>query len=132
VKAPQTIPPAQTWRIWAGLQCAPMTDGRGELLGRCWVADKEAVRNVCGVRTAMLQGQSWAPNLSNGLTVNMGTTLMLPNSIGHGPKSGKVHRPPMAPGWGGGPVVVRGRESRPHGEGVQRVRGTQATCEGRR
>src|ERR1051326_6360456 len=26
----------------------------------------------------------------------------------------------MTRGWGGGPVVVRGRESRPHGEGVQR------------
>ena len=27
----------------------------------------------------------------------------------------------MLPGWDGGPVVVRGRESRPHGEGVQHV-----------
>ena len=105
---------------------------RGKLLDRYKVAEREAVRNVCGVRTAMLQGQSWAPNPSNGLTVNMGTTLVLPNPIGHEPKGGNVRRPPMAPGWGGGPVVVRGRESRPHGEGVQRVRGTQATREGRR
>lgn len=26
------------------------------------------------------------------------------------------------PGWGGGLVVVRGRESRPHGEAAQRIR----------
>ena len=35
----------------------------------------------------------------------------------------------MPPGWGGGPVVVRGRESRPHGEGIQRVRSPVLECQ---
>ena len=39
---------------------------------------------------------------------------------------GKARRRPMPSGWGGGPVVVRGRESRSHGEGVQRVRSIKA------
>ena len=41
-------------------------------------------------------------------------------------ESGKARRRLMRPGWGGGLVVVRGRESRPHGEGVQRDRSRQA------
>src|SRR5689334_459657 len=32
----------------------------------------------------------------------------------------------MTVGWGGGSVVVRGRESRPHGEGTQRVHACEA------
>jgi hypothetical protein len=37
-------------------------------------------------------------------------------------RRGKARRRLMASGWDGAPVVVRGRESRPHGEGGQRVR----------
>jgi hypothetical protein len=37
-------------------------------------------------------------------------------------RSGKARRLLMTRGRGGGSVVVRGRESRPHGEGTQRVR----------
>ena len=37
-------------------------------------------------------------------------------------RAGKERRPPMASWRGGAPVVVRGRESRPHGEGGQQVR----------
>jgi len=35
---------------------------------------------------------------------------------------GWAHRRPTDPGWGGAVVVVRGRESRSHGEGRQRLR----------
>ena len=35
-------------------------------------ADQEATVKACGVTVAMLQGQSWAPNRSNGLKVNVG------------------------------------------------------------
>ncbi len=38
---------------------------------------------------------------------------------GEGQAHGRLRRPP----WGGVPVVVRGRESRPHGEGGQRFAG---------
>ncbi len=101
-------------------------------LGPVDVAGREASGKACGVPEAKLLGHSWAPNPSNGRVVNMGTNPSLPPPVGYSLPAGRVHRPPVAMGWGGGPVVVRGRESRPHGEGVQRVRGTQATCEGRR
>ena len=73
---------------------------------------------VCGVAVAMLQGHSWAPTLSNGWKVNVGTILLvlLPASIWL--VGGKARCRLMPVGWGGGPVVVRDRESRSHGEGV--------------
>ena len=47
------------------------------------VAGREATVNVCGVAGAMLQGHSWAPTLSNGWKVNVGTIppAPLPASI---------------------------------------------------
>ena len=78
--------------------------------------------NACGVAVAMLQGHSWAPTLSNGWKVNVGTILSVPSPVGVWPTGGKVRCRLMPVGWGGGPVVVRGRESRSHGEGVQCVR----------
>ena len=81
---------------------------------------------ACGVAVARLQGHSWAPTLSMGSRVNVGTTLAVPFPASDLLVGGKVRRRPMSPRWGGGPVVVRGRESRSHGEGVQRVRGINA------
>ena len=82
--------------------------------------------NACGVVVAMLQGHSWAPTPSNGPTVNVGTISAVPSPASSLLVGGKVRRRPMPSRWGGGPVVVRGRESRSHGEGVQRVRSNQA------
>lgn len=76
---------------------------------------------TCGVAVAMLLGQSWAPTPSNGPRVNVGTTLLVPPRCPARVVGGKVRCRLMPVGWGGGPVVVRGRESRPHGEGVQRA-----------
>jgi hypothetical protein len=45
---------------------------------------------------------------------------------------GKARRQLMIRGWGGGSVVVRGRESRLHGEGTQRVRDVGAGRSGGR
>jgi hypothetical protein len=39
---------------------------------------------------------------------------------------GKVRCRLMLTGWGGEPIVVRGRENRSHGEGVQRFRSIHA------
>lgn len=101
------------------------TSGPGDVAGR------EAMVKVCGVAVAMLQGHSWAPTPSNGSTVNVGTTLVAPDP-GRGQRSGgKARRRLTPPGWDGGPVVVRDRESRSHGEGVQRVRGIRADPGGR-
>jgi hypothetical protein len=49
--------------------------------------------------------------------VNVGSVPMVPAEPRWG--LGQAHRPLLPSGRGGGPVVVRGRESRPHGEGVQ-------------
>jgi len=86
---------------------------------------------VCGVAVAMLQGHSWAPTPSNGSTVNVGTISAVPSPASILLVGGKARRRPMLPRWGGGPVVVRGRESRSHGEGVQRVRSNQSSAGGR-
>ena len=90
------------------------------------VAGQEAAVKICGVAAAMLQGHSWAPIPSNGSRVNVGTILAVPSPASGLLVGGKARRRLMLPGWGGGPVVVRGRESRSHGEGVQRVRSLAA------
>jgi len=98
----------------------------GELLRSVNVADREATLKDCGVGVARLQGHSWAPNPSNGSRVNVGTIQTAPIASSSPLDAGKVRCRLMLPGWDGGPVVVRGRESRSHGEGVQRVRGISA------
>ena len=87
---------------------------------------------ACGVVVAMLQGHSWAPTPSNGSRVNVGTIPAAPSPASSQLVGGKARRRLMPPGWDGGPVVVRGRESRSHGEGVQRVRSIHADRGGRR
>jgi hypothetical protein len=64
--------------------------------------------------------------------VNVGTISgpSFPSCSQH--EDGQVHRRLMAPGWGGGSVVVRGRESRPHGEGTQRIRSRRTGMPGGR
>ena len=90
------------------------------------VADQEATMKDCGVVVAMLQGHSWAPTLSMGSGVNVGTIPVAPYPASCQLAGGKARRRLMPPGWDGGPVVVRGRESRLHGEGVQRDRSIHA------
>ena len=80
----------------------------------------------CGVAVARLQGHSWAPTPSEGSRVNVGTTSSAPAIV-----AGKICRRLMPAKWGGGPVVVRARESRVHGEGVQCVRSIDARRGGR-
>jgi hypothetical protein len=80
----------------------------------------------CGVVVAMLQGHSWAPTPSKGSGVNVGTIPATPSPVSSQLAGGKARRRLMPPGWDGGPVVVRGRESRSHGEGVQRARSLKA------
>jgi hypothetical protein len=60
-------------------------------------------------------------------TVNVGTLVGLPSPASSLLVGGQAHRRLMAWRGGGGSVVVRGRESRSHGEGTQRVR---SRCDG--
>ena len=54
--------------------------------------------------------------------VNVGTIPGLPSPPANQAGGGQARRRLTTLGWGGVPVVVGGRESRPHGEGGQRVR----------
>lgn len=84
-----------------------------------------------GVAVAMPQEHSWAPRPSIDLTVNVGTHAVVPFPDRVQRLGGKARRRPMPPCGGGGSVVVRVRESRSHGEGVQFVRGYQVWSGGR-
>lgn len=86
---------------------------------------------VCGVVVAMRQGHSWAPPWTSGHAVNVGTVPVVPHPAMMVSLGGKARRRLMPPGRGGGLVVVGGRESRPHGEGVQRDRSLHASSGGR-
>jgi len=120
VEPPQALEPARIWRIWAGQQCTPSHLG-GEVTPKPEsVAGGEATRKACGVLVARLQGHSRAPILPTESLVNVGTVPSSPSQPAQpGLVAGMVHRRPRAVGRGGGSVVVRGRESRPHGEGTQ-------------
>lgn len=96
--------------------------GSGVTPGPVEVVGREATLNACGVGVARPQGQSRAPHPSIDPTVNVGTVRMSPFPSAIQAGGGQVHRPPAASGRGGAAVVVRGRESRPHGEERQRVR----------
>ena len=82
---------------------------------------------VHGVAVAMPQGQSWAPTPSSGRAVNVGTVRC--RSRLAQPAWGRAGASSAGgAGRDGGPVVVAGvttrhggRESRPQGEGGQRV-----------
>ncbi len=94
------------------------------------IVGAKAISKVCGVDMARPQEQSWAPPPSNGHEVNVGTIASVPSPPGHvGGGNARCRR--MLARWDGGPVVVRGRESRSHGEGVQRDRRMEAERGGR-
>jgi hypothetical protein len=90
------------------------------------VAGSEAVVNACGVAAAKLQGHSWAPTPSKGSGMNVGTISLVPPRYPARVADGKICRRLTPTGWDGGSVVVRGRESRSHGEGTQCVRSINA------
>jgi hypothetical protein len=94
--------------------------GRG-LRSRPNAVGGEATRKVCGVLVAMLQGEELGADPVDRNVVNVGTAPEPPvpsPAVGGG---GQVRCRLKVPGRGGGSVVVRGRESRPHGEGTQRA-----------
>src|SRR4051812_45407452 len=117
--------PARTWRIWAGRGAHPLFMTGRELLGGDFHLRREAMVKVCGVAVAMPRGQSRVPPSISDPAVNTGTirrrfrpsAASLLAGIG-APSAERV-------GWGGAVVVLRGRESRSHGEGRQRFRGAE-------
>jgi hypothetical protein len=96
--------------------------GRGDSRVGCRSADLEATRKGCGVLVARLPGNSWAPRPSTGRVVNVGTAWRSPFPPAGQAGGGQARRRLRVAGWDGASVVVRGRESRPHGQGRQQVR----------
>lgn len=83
---------------------------------RRWRGQWESLRRTAGDAAGAKSDASFVKRRA----VNVGTILGCPNSVKPsrrwaGPSSAEGH------GWGGGPVVVRARESRVHGEGGQQV-----------
>jgi len=101
-------------------------DGRG-LRSRPNAAGGEVARRACGGLAAMLQGEELVAHPVNRYVVNVGTVPVspFPSPPGGG---GQARCRLMAPGRGGGSVVVvgvtthhGGRESRPQGKGTQQA-----------
>ena len=90
----------------------PTSDYRGRSGGH-----EESLRRTRGE----VAGEELGTNPVDRLMVNVGTTLGLPFPPHGQCGGGQARCRLMAPGWGGVLVVVRGRESRLHGEGAQRV-----------
>ncbi len=77
---------------------------------------------ACGVAVDGPAGEKLDADPVERSVVNVGTVVGPPTWRSMLAVSGKARCLLMARRWDGGSVVVRGRESRPHGEGTQRVR----------
>jgi hypothetical protein len=96
------------------LGCSVPVAVRDRLVRPFAVRADEAARRVAVLRGAA-PGVELGADPADRLMVNVGSVPAVPA----GPLGpGQARRPLWPPGRGGGPVVVRGRESRPHGEGV--------------
>ena len=73
--------------------------------------------NDCGVVVAMLPGQELGTSLVDRSCSERGNHPRSPSGPGNQSGPGQVRRRLRAMGWDGGPVVVRARERRVHGEG---------------
>jgi hypothetical protein len=118
---PSRSTPARTWWIRAGQQRTPAGQPAGDSEAGCCGrtgGHGEGLRRSHGE----VAGEELGTHPVNGCVVNVGTVPRPPYLSSSQGDSGKACRLSMAWGRGGGSVVVRGRESRPHGEGTQRGR----------
>ena len=119
---PSSVEPAPTWWIWAGQQRAPTWTY--EERDSAWATDADGGGHGEGLRRT--RGEAAGEELGTApverCMVNMGTIPRSPSAAHRMRVVGQARRRPVAAGWDGAPVVVRGRESRPHGEGRQHAR----------
>lgn len=102
------------------MRCAPTEIG-GELLGWFMEAELEATRKVYGVLVSDAAGTQLDSYFVERITVNTGTACHGSRLGGQPARRAGIDASTVERvGWGGVAVVVRGRESRPHGEGRQR------------
>ena len=127
VEASRFLERPETWRIWVvDSNDAALFDG-GAL--RAWLFDLGVVTGgILRVPAGWAVGVEPASDPVKRIMVNVGSALSAP---GCGWQTGKARCRLMRAGRGGVRVVVRGRESRPHGEGGQQDRGVRSRSGGR-
>lgn len=126
VEAPSSIDWPETWRTWAG-----RNDETALYAGGSLHAPREGLRG--GPReTAIARGMACRGKVGcrPGQT-DHGERGKRPVRAGLRCQPGKARRLLMRSGRGGVRVVVRGRESRPHGEGGQQDRSMRSRSGGR-
>jgi hypothetical protein len=125
VETPQEPHRLKTWWIRAGQQRTLMGQPKSDSETGCngWRGGHgECLRRSHGE----VAGEQLGTYPVNRLCGERGNRRRAPTLSASQAGSGKACRPLMARRRGGGSVVVRGRESRPHGEGTQRVRSSGA------
>jgi hypothetical protein len=127
VEASRFLERPETWRIWVvDSNDAALFDG-GAL--RAWLFDPGVVTGgILRVPAGCAVGVEPASDPVKRIMVNVGSALGAPGCWW---QPGKARCRPMRAGRGGVRVVVRGRESRPHGEGGQQDRGVRSRSGGR-
>ena len=127
VEAPRFLERPQTWWAWVvNSNDAASFDG-GSLHARLFIPGV-----VAGGMLRMPAG--WAVGVepaTDPVKRNMVNVGSAPRAPGCWWRPGKARCRLMGTGCGGVRVVVRGRESRPHGEGGQQDRGTRSRSGGR-
>jgi hypothetical protein len=127
VEAPRVQKRPETWRTWVvhGNDAALVYGGSLHVrLVYPGVVAGEMLRVLAGSAV----GVQPAVNPVKRIMVNVGSASRAPGCWWW---SGKARCQPMGAGRGGVRVVVRGRESRPHGEGGQQDRGMRRRSGGR-
>ena len=129
VEPPKERGPARTWWIWAGMAVRrdPLQPG-GPASAHVAGGHGEVLR---GSRGQACRGKAGRPSRQP-VCGERGNRLRVAYPLASQVGGGKARRLLMARRWGEGSVVVRGRESRPHGEGTQRVRKEVAGMSGGR
>ena len=128
-QSPLSLPPAQTWWMWAGLQCT-CPSGCDSVLGisgpsrRPWGRSAAYSWRCCrGIAGRLIRRPVGGER---------GNRRGSPSCLAIQAGSGQVRRRLTTRARDGGSVVVRGRESRPHGQGTQRDRSCGAGMPGGR
>ena len=127
VEASRFLERPETWRIWVvDSNDAALFDG-GTL--RAWLFDLGVVTGaILRARAGWAVGVEPASDPVKRIMVNVGSAPCAPGCWW---QPGKARCRPMRGERGGVRVVVRGRESRPHGEGGQQDRGARSRSGGR-
>jgi hypothetical protein len=127
VEAPRFLKRPETWRTWVvDSNDAALLDG-GSPHARVFLPDVVA-DGMLRVPVGWAVGVKPAANPVKRIMANVGSAPCAPGCWW---RPGKARCRPMRAGRGGVRVVVRGRESRPHGEGGQQDRSIRSRSGGR-